>query len=286
MGDDMGEVKIQIYSSQDYRGPGKVLKNLQLGLNKLKIDYTVNQSPIKSAKKICLSYHNILTTPQENLFIGPNICVLPIDDSFVMNQNYEKYIVNSQWTYDAYKKWLPEQKLSIWPVGIDTDLFSDKKNNQKNNDCLIYFKRRGSEELERLKKFLEEKKQSYRIVEYGNYDEKNFIELIENSKYSIVIDNCESQGIAIQEIMSCNLPLLVWDVEFWNDRGDSLKFPASSVPFWNDKCGKKFYNYEQLNLSYDFFIDNLNKFEPRNFILENLSLDICAKNLLKIINYD
>ena len=44
------------------------------------------------------------------------------------------------------------------------------------------------------------------------YDENEFLNYIKTCKYGIVLDAHESQGFAIQEMLSCNLPLLVWGV--------------------------------------------------------------------------
>ena len=280
----MGEVTLQIYATQGQRGPGKVINNLLAGLTKLGVNYTFNQPPIPGTKKVSLSRHNIMNTHLNELYIGPNICVLPIDNSMVMAQQYKKFIVNSVWTYDAYNKWLPKEKLSIWPVGIDTDLFSDKSSNEKNNDCLIYHKHRSEQDLEQIKRFLESKGQTYQIIKYGSYNENQFIKTITNSRYSIVVDKTESQGIAIEEMMSCNLPLLIWDVEFWNDRGEELKVHASSVPYWDDRCGEKFYNINELEGIYSKFIENLDTYNPRDYVMETLTLEGCAQNLLDIIN--
>lgn len=280
----MGEVTIQIYASQNQRGPGKVINNLLAGLNKLHVNYTFNQPPIPGTKKVSLSRHNVMNTHLRDLYIGPNICVLPIDNPMVMGQQYKKFIVNSNWTYDAYNKWLPKEKLAIWAVGIDTDLFSDKSEHEKTNDCLIYLKNRPKEQLEHVKKFLEERGQTYQVIQYGHYKEAQFIKTIENSRYSIVIDNCESQGIALEEMMSCNIPLLVWDVQFWFDRGEALKVHASSVPYWDSRCGEKFYTVDELEETYNIFIENLETYKPREYVIENFTLERGAQSLLNIVN--
>lgn len=279
----MGKVDIQIYYSQQSNGPGKVIKNLSKGLSTLDVSYNLNEPPVSGTKKICLSNHSILKSHIKELFIGPNICTLPIDNKIVMQQEYKKYIVNSNWTFNAYKKWIPESKLDIWSVGIDTDLFCDTSGDKKEYDCLVYFKRRSETDLNYIKEFLEEKKQTYNIVKYGKYSEDEFINLISKSKYGIVIDNCESQGIAIQEMMSCNLPLFVWDVKFWNDRGEENKVESTSIPFWDDSCGLSFYNKEEMCEKWDEFILNLQRYNPRKYILDNLTLEKQAKEIIKIL---
>ena len=280
----MGEInKIQIFYSQESNGPGKVVKNLIKGLEKNNVEFILNGEPIIGIKKICLSNHHVLNGNIDDFFIGPNICTLPIDNGIVMGKKYKKYIVNSDWTYNAYKKWLPEDKLDIWPVGIDTDLFSNKSEIKKEYDCLIYFKRRNDSDLNFVENFLKNNNQTYNIIKYGSYNEEYFIDLISKSKYGIVIDNCESQGIAIQEMMSCNLPILVWDVKTWNDRGPSLEVSATSIPYWSNKCGEFFFYKEELNNIFEIFYSKIKEYNPRDFILNNLSLEKKAQDLINIL---
>jgi hypothetical protein len=110
------------------------------------------------------------------------------------------------------------------------------------------------------------------------------MKVLKRSKYGIVIDKCESQGIAIEEMMSTNLPLLVWDTPVWDDRGEAFKIEATSVPYWDEKCGSKFIKQKELNDAFNNFIDNIDNFSPREFMLENLSLEKCAKKIMEEFN--
>lgn len=263
-------------------GPGKVVTNLLLGLKKVGFEFKTNESPLPEDKLLILQETELLYQNTNNdRIIGPNICTLPIDNSYVMGQNYKKIIVPSEWVKKLYMRWLPEDKLLTWAVGIDTEKFYDMSNDEKNNDCLIYFKRRNNSELNDVISILEANNQKYEIINYGSYSEEHFLNLLSRSKYGIVIDKCESQGIAIQEIMSTNLPLLVWDTTIWDDRGEEFKIEATSVPYWDDSCGVKVTTFEELKNNFSMFINNLKKYKPRNYILENLTLDKSAKKIFE-----
>jgi hypothetical protein len=276
---------IDIFFKYHERGPGKVIDNLIKGLNKINIQYMKNPSVVKeSDKKIFLQNHNLMSTSIiENSIVGPNICTLPIDNKIVMEQKYKKIIVPSEWVKNKYKKWIQEDKIEVWPVGVDTELFSDISNEEKEIDCLLYFKRRGEGELNLAKELLEKMNLSFKVIKYGEYNESEFIQTIRKSKFSFVIDNCESRGLAIEEMMSCNLPLFVWDVEFWNDRGEEHKVEATSVPYWSNKCGEKTISQNQLEGQLKKFLENINSYNPREYILNNLSLKKQAEELIKIL---
>jgi hypothetical protein len=59
--------------------------------------------------------------------------------------------------------------------------------------------------------------------------------------------------------------------------------PATSIPYWDSRCGEFFYQKNELEEIYNKFISNLNNYKPREFILENLSVETCAKKFEKII---
>jgi hypothetical protein len=272
-------MSIGVYFQYTHRGPGKVVYNLLKGFHLNNIPYVINSD---GNKNIILQNCDRLAGDLSNCIIGPNICTLPIDNRYVMD--YTKYnclIVPSDGVKKTYSEWIPESKIKIWAAGIDTDLFSDKSFFNKEYDFLIYFKRRSVVELNGLIAILNSMNKTYTLIEYGNYDELQFINAISKSKYGIVIDNTESQGIAIQEMMSCNLPLIVWDVKYWVDRGEEYRCEATSVPYWDGVCGEKFYEIENLS-------DCIQKIEnmiysPREYILKNLSIDISIQNIINIL---
>lgn len=274
---------ITILYEYSQNGPGKVIKNLKLGLEKLDVPYKENPPTIdKDDKVIALQWHPLVNVVNpENLLIGPNVCTLPIDNEFIMSKKYKKVVVPSDWVKEKYKRWIPEDKIFVWPVGIDTDFFKDESQNEKEFDCLIYYKRRSFDELKFVTKLLKEKKQTFNIIEYGQYSESSFINLLEKTKYVFLLDNCESQGIAIQEIMSSNIPMFVWDVSYWEDRGEEYKTKASSIPYWDERCGAFETNKDNIEFSFVDFLNKFGFFNPRSYILENLTLENQVKQILK-----
>lgn len=275
---------INIFFQYTNRGPGKVINNLVDGLNENDMTCLKNPTILKDADyKLFLQNHVLLNTSHiENSIIGPNVCTLPTDNKVVMEQKYKKILVPSEWVKSLYLKWISEEKIEVWPVGVDTERFLDTKNEEKNIDCLIYFKRRNEEDLNFVTNFLQNLKCNFHVVKYGEYNEESFIKMIKKSKSAFVIDNCESQGLAIQEMMSCNLPLFVWDVETWNDRGEENKVPATSVPYWSEKCGEIAFNKEEIENKFSDFINNLDRYNPREYILDNLTLKKQSKEIITI----
>jgi hypothetical protein len=272
-------MEIGVYYSYNERGPGKVVNNLLNGFDKLGIGYKLN---LDGNYNIILQNCNRLYGDLSNCILGPNICTLPIDNNQVMNfNNYNTILVPSLWVKNLYMRWLPEDKIVVWPVGINIDIFKPL-DCDKIYDYLIYYKRRDLSDLNNLVSKLKSIGRTFNIIEYGKYSEENFIDLVSKSKYGIVIDSSESQGIAIQEMLSCNLPLLVWDVKYWNDRGLVYQCESTSIPYWSNECGVVFYDLNEF-LDKIYLLEN-NTYSPRNFILKNLNMVDKCMEIIELIN--
>lgn len=269
-------MKIGIYFSYLDYGPGKVVRNLISGLEKNDVNYLENK---EGDFNLILQGGERLNGPLHNCIIGPNICTIPIENSIVMSLNYKKIITPSPWVKKLYERYLPKEKIIVWPVGIDTNKFDNTINFEKKYDFLIYFKNRDVEELSFIKEILSKYGYTYVILNYGQYTETNFLTTLKNCKYSIILTSTESQGIAIQEIMSSNLPCLVWDVKIWDHLGPDHACESTSIPYWDTICGEFFYEKDNFETTLQLFLKST--YKPREYICENLSLDIMAEKIVR-----
>ena len=100
------------------------------------------------------------------------------------------------------------------------------------------------------------------------------------------MNGTESQGIAVQEIMSYDTPIIAWDLETWEDQGPQWSVPATSVPYWSDECGERFFKYEDLEETFERFYSRIDEYNPRKYVEENLSYKASVDKLLEIFNAD
>ena len=284
---------INLYYSEAYwghsatmNGPHKVVDNLIKSLDQEKIDYAINQEKYKH--NFLLQYdwtghvkHSELNL--ENCIIGPQIWMFDEHINELRNNpSYYKFLITpSQWVKDLYvrKFDFPENKIRNWPVGIEE--FNNIR--EVNYDCLIYFKRRDQSELDAVKKFLVSNGLSYRMVEYGTYGEDGFKQLVNSAKFCFLINGTESQGIAVQEIMSMGVPIIAWDIKEWLDQGEAYRVPATSIPFWDERCGEKFFTVDEMGETFDNFYARINDYNPKDYVKENLSFESSVKTLLDIL---
>jgi len=60
--------------------------------------------------------------------------------------------------------------------------------------------------------------------------------------------------------------------------------PATTIPYWDNKCGEFFYKDNELEKTYNHFINNIKCYKPREFIVDNLSVEKCEHKLIELIN--
>ena len=284
---------INLYYSEAYwghsatmNGPHKVVDNLIKSLEQEKIEYAINEEKYEHNFLVqydATAHEKHSKIEQDTTIIGPQVWLFDGYGQFlIQNQNYyKKIIAPSEWVKNKFitKFNLPEDKLAVWPVGIEE--FSNTR--EPNYDCLIYFKRRDQNELDAVKKFLVSNGLSYRMVEYGSYGEDGFKQLVNSAKFCFLINGTESQGIAVQEIMSMGVPIIAWDIKEWLDQGEAYRVPATSIPYWDERCGEVFFNIDDLEVTFSKFYATLDQYDPKAFIKDNLSFECSVKTLLDIL---
>ena len=152
----------------------------------------------------------------------------------------------------------------------------------------VYTKRRHPCELNYVINFLTNNQIKYKLFDYvKGYKEEDYIKALNSSKFGIIIDAHESQGFAIEEALSCNVPLFVWNVKYMSQeyRSKYEDIPCTTIPYWHESCGEYFYDHSEFENKFKTFLKNIeeNKYEPRKFILNNLSVLECAYKLKDII---
>jgi len=249
-------------------GPDKVVNNLIMGLKELKIKYHYNQN---GDYNICLNPpKNIsLQSMPINTFYGPNIW----NEHGKDNEEFNNFIVASNW---MKKMWT---NVNIWSVGIDTVKYNVVK--KIKYDCFIYLKNRQDNYLNVMIILLKKLKLTYKIIQYGSYEPEELLQINSEVKFCILLDNTETQGIANMEIMSCNTPIFCLDWENWENKF----FEATSLPYFDETCGVKLKQNEYLKLEKEFsdFLNHLNEYQPREYILKDHTLKKSAQKLINII---
>lgn len=281
-------------------GQARVFINLCLGLDRIGVKYRVNdyRRACNNPKElVCIVGKSFALTSYDwrnPILLGAAIEIHPIDDPAILEPwKVRKVLVPCQWVKDMFHPFWGSL-VEVWPVGIDTDLWKPT-NSDKEFDVLLYDKVRWEHDryesylIEPIRALLRARGHSILQIRYGYYKEEDFHAALGNCKAMIFLCEHETQGIAYQQALSCNVPIMAWDRRGqWQDPSyfpDKIVFePVTSVPYWDERCGWRFSDGTEFEALWGSFWENVqgNSFMPREFILENLTLERCARNYLEI----
>ena len=241
-------------------------------------DLSIYDAVYSAAQPIEISQY-----PNTKFIFGPHFSVFP--ESYQMNiirYSNALYIQLSDWSLDIWKNNPVSSGVTftILPFGVDTEQFNEIKPFENRDKVFVYYKSRHPYELEFLKQFLNNKGIEYKMFDYNvKYPETEYLEYLHESKYGIWLGRHESQGFALQEALSCNVPLFVWDVTSMNQEYGYAyaDIKATCIPYWDDSCGEYFTHPDEMVSMFDTFLSRLPEYKPRDYILNTLSIDKCAK---------
>lgn len=274
-------------------------KNLRFILNCKQIHFYIINN-VNEIKNINLSDYDAVYSPCDIIDVsiypntkfvfGPHCCLFPNEQNLDLVKGKKSiYIQPSYWPINFWHCCdIKTKELNLIPFafGVDTEKFKNIKPINEKNKVFVYYKNRNPRDLHIIEYFLRQKSIEYRIFSYSNrYDENDYIQYLQDSKFGIWVGAHESQGFGLEEALSTNTPLLVWNIKSMNQeymsRYDDI--PATSIPYWDQRCGEYFYNIEELEETFNLFTSKLNTYKPREYILEKLSVEVCESNFIKLI---
>ena len=230
--------------------------------------------------------------PSTKFIFGPHFSVFPLFDDSNKSLKLVKgpnsiYIQPSQWPITFWNLCDDKTKeLNTHPFafGVDTEKFNICNSNEKTK-VFVYYKQRNPNELNEIQNFLNNRTIPYKIFHYGHYNEEDYISYLRECKYGIWVGAHESQGFALEEALSCNVPLFVWNITSMNQEyGCNYdNYPATTIPYWDERCGEYFYNINELEDKFSLFLSKLEIYRPREYVIENLSIEVREKALIELI---
>lgn len=248
-------------------------------------------SDIKDADVIyCPSHpHDARNFPNKRFIFGPHLSIFP-DQRLDRINNTPKncfYIQPSPWARDVWIHQNAEKHLPVksFPFTVETDKFLPISAKAERTEIFIMFKHRDPNELKFVEDFLRNKGLGYRVFKYGCYNEDDYLKYLQKSKYGIWIGRHESQGFALHESLSCDVPLLVWSVMNMQQQygwAGCPDVPGTTIPYWDTRCGEYFNHKNDFEATYNKFIEKIDTYRARSYILDTVSVEQCAKNFKEV----
>lgn len=279
-----------------YGGHFSVTRSLVEGLYEINAEFNYNPKKFCDINKnvIVLSDITILKRAIKlkrkgkinKLFAGPNIAVLPSDyRKFMIAKEIDRIIVHSEWVRDAFEQDIPElfNKCIIWTAGVNPNHYKPLQTDKKNNLILIFQKFIDDEAIKPYKSIILERGYCTAIIKYGNYCSDDYLKTLQSCKAAVFItQTTETQGIALAEAWSVDVPTFVLEVDTWSYK-DYPRFPGSSSPYLSSNTGVFFSNIDDFKIKFNLFVDGKLNFSPRKWVLNSMTDSICAERLRNII---
>ena len=229
---------------------------------------------------------------------GPQFFVFPDDQNHPIHRHsYEpgRFFYNSlsPWVKTLHEQFAPNLSLKFvtCPFGLDIDSIQQVPSASQRSKVMIYFKHRHPDIGNKVISFLRSKNIEYDLIQYGSYNDADFKNRLQNTKFVIWVGSHESQGFAFQETLASNVPILLWDVRSMHDEY-SKGYPyrsyiqpllATTANVWSPECGIKIFNENDLEPAFNQMNSSIEAFNPRRVIESEVSLNAAYRGILNAI---
>lgn len=276
------------------RGPSSVSCSLFNGLQKLGATFNFNPSKDNVRETVIVLSNPDLLRQAINLkrqgkikylLAGPNLVVRPIEcDRLVTAPEIDIYFVPSLWVKVFYLEDEPclKNRIDIWPTGVDETFWQPSKTVSKNNNVLLYQKTNDHQLINNVIKILKRNGFNPLPIVYGNYTIEEYKKLLDKSLFAVFIGNSESQGIALAEAWSMNIPTLVYNLRKYTASGKVCTI-NSFCPYLTEQTGIDWRDLEELEGWIKAIPICLEDFSPRNWVLKNMTDCVSAQHILNLI---
>lgn len=279
------------WNSGFYRGHFAVTRSLVEGLRKLGLPFAYNPISAQEISDVVLVLSGVRALRQaillkrkgkvRHIVAGPNIVVFPTEAGAILaSREVDLVISPCDWSVDAYVEDIPglRDRMWAWPAGVDTDYWRPDATTDR-SQVLIYEKQAKGPvgPVEPYAEYLRLCGETVSIIRYGEYTHADYLRHLQRSKLMIGFVTDESQGLAWAEAWSCNVPTLIWRNEKSSYRGRS--FRCSTAPYLTGDTGLFFDDLEDFKAQFARWQVSRHGFRPRDWVLENMSDEVCARAL-------
>jgi hypothetical protein len=219
--------------------------------------------------------------------LGPGLLDHPAQMPRLMHDpRFRSYIVPCEWMRAMFAPYFGDRCV-LWYGGLDVEEWPDTRTHAKDIDVLVYDKIRWDREhvvpalYDPVMAELRRRGMRTQTLVRGAYDHHEFRAWLARSKSMLFLCEHETQGLAYQEALASNVPVLAWDPEEWMEpkrsRWTDQRVSASSVPYFTPSCGERFASADEFGAALDRFLSRLACYEPRAYVRDVLSLERSAE---------
>jgi hypothetical protein len=219
------------------------------------------------------------------LYAGPNIVTLPTDHQGILGSpEIDGVITPSPWVSSLYRDYCAslDGRLIAWPAGVDSTFWRPDAA-QRRNAAVLYTKGEAATRplAQQCSAWLTERGIEVIHIQYGQYTAQDYLQALQRARIMVAFSDSESQGIAWSEAWSADVPTLIFRQRQREFNG--RMHACSSAPYLTDACGGFFDDARTFEGGFAGWDAELDRFRPREWLLEHMTDRICAMRLVAAI---
>lgn len=211
----------------------------------------------------------------DRLIVGPNIVVRAFEeDAILASPEIDMVLVPSRWVKAAYEADEPRLigRIAIWPAGVDADYWAPSGAAKR---TVVLYEKRQPEAAVQAADVIRAAGFEAVTVRYGNYQPEEFKRALNQALACVVVGQSESQGLALAEAWSMDVPTFVRRFDVIPEEGT----PCSAAPYLTPSTGEFWSTDEELR---QLLAAGTASYAPREWILANNTDRHAAEALLRI----
>jgi hypothetical protein len=281
-----------------FPGHYAVVRSVVEGLRAIEADFNFNPRRTADLARVVYAPENAALRQAaelkrrgkiDYLVAGPVNALFPEEaDGVLQLPEIDRLIVASEWAHGLYSE-VPRllEKSVASPCGIDAK-FWQRSGQPRSNHALVYWKNGDQafcEAVERIVRGcgLTPRRLCAAAGEHASFTPEQFRQLLDESVVAVFLSAFETQGLALAEAWSMDVPTAVWDPQApaeW--RGRTFQ-PGSSAPYLTPTTGLRWKTLDQLEPVLRSMLAERDTFQPRAWVLAHMTDEICARALYDII---
>lgn len=275
-----------------------VTRSLLEGLMNINANFNFNPDRIADVAENLLVLSGVPTVLQgiylkrlgkiKRLIVGPNIMVRSNQFGGIMAlPEIDLCIVPSDWVRIAYGEDAPDLigRIKVWYAGINERFWQPEHTAPRGNYVLVYWKTESEEFICEIEDKLRKYGWQPIRLRYGHYKAEDYRKLLAKSAFGVFISISESQGLALAEAWSMDVPTVVWNPQRLKKHYQDVDYysTVSSCPYLNPMVGVEWKEMEQFEAFFAHAPETLPNFQPRKWILENMTDIIAAQKMVELV---
>jgi hypothetical protein len=209
-------------------------------------------------------------------------------DSILQMPEIDLLIIASEWVRDFYRD-TPTLtgKARVCAAGVDSR-FWQPTGRPRARTAVVYWKSGDEGICEAVEAIvhecgLEPIRVESRPGEHRGFEPAEYRARLDGAELGVFLSAFETQGLALAEAWSMNVPTVVWDPRGeaeWRGR----RFTAgSSAPYLTSATGVAFREIGELRPALERALASPASFQPRDWVLANMTDAICSRRLYELI---